>query len=138
MSELPPLTEFERLLLMAAEVQGMGPNTTLHYANTAKVILQVLDWCEAWDDEVIHCWDNDEEHPAIERFYDPLVRMIPIRPMRGPIVLRRPGEQLFEGGGNWETPCRPRFNSCRLTAYGQAVAQELLRRSPQYRDKVRE
>lgn len=137
MSELPQLTEIESLLLMAAEVQGIGPNTPLQFGNTAKVLLQVLDWCNVWDDEVSHCWNNDEEHPSIERLYDPLVRMIPSGPMRGPIVLRRPGEQLFEGRGNWETPCRPRFNSCRLTAYGQTVAQELLSRNPQYRDKVR-
>jgi len=44
MDDIEILTPTERLLLMAAAVHGLGPNTDLSRANTAKVIGQALQW----------------------------------------------------------------------------------------------
>ena len=44
MDAFESLTETERLLLMAAAVQDLGPQTDLHGANTVKAVAQVLRW----------------------------------------------------------------------------------------------
>jgi hypothetical protein len=126
---------------MAAAVHGLGPNTDLTRANTAKVVGQALRWAGLVDDELREAWDAMEDHPAIDQVYGALIRMTlqtqRVGPGRPP---ERPGEVLFEGSGNWGQPgdpecppAFPHFNSCRLTARGEQLARELLERYPQYR-----
>ena len=132
MSENAEFTAIERLLLMAAAVNDMGPESSLGRANTAAVVRQALVWSGLADERVWREWSAiGSDHPVIKRVYDELIRMV-----RG----ERPGEQLFEGGGNWgkagkprRPPAAPFFNSCRLTAHGERCAREILEQFPQYR-----
>jgi hypothetical protein len=126
MQDADSLTEMHRLLLMAAAAQGLGPDTNLGYANSARVVGQALRWAGLFDKEVQDAWNAMEYHPAIKRCYGALIEMI-----------RQPREEtLFEGGGNLGTPRAPRafphFTSCRLTPRGEQVARDLLERYPQY------
>ena len=155
MDDLETLTETERLLLMAAAVQGLGANADLSRANTARVVNQVLRWRGLSAEEISRGWLELEERsvrkkrrkggysePVHEEVYNVLVRMT--RQMgrvgRAP---ERPGEPLFEGSGNWGVPGDPKrpaswphYNSCRLTAHGERIGQELLGRHPEYRGDV--
>jgi hypothetical protein len=135
------LNEMEQLLLMAAAVQGLTPDSTLHFANTAKVVRQVLHWTGSFSEEVIKAWNSDEENPTIDLVYGTLIRMT--QPINNPKRLpERDGEVLFEGGGNWgdpgnpdHPPAAPHFNSCRLTIHGWNLANNLLIEHPEYRKK---
>jgi hypothetical protein len=144
MNDRETLTETERLLLMAAAVQGMGPDTDLDYANTARVVNQALRWRGLSAEEVRRGWRDRECDPAHEDIYNALIRMThqtqSVGPGRAP---ERPGAPLFEGGGNWGVPgdpnrpaCWPQYNSCRLTTLGERVAQQLLARHPEYGEKT--
>lgn len=144
MDECDTLTETERLLLMAAAVQNLGPHTDLSRANTARVVDQALRWRGLSDEEVRRGWREQECDPAHEELYDALIRMTremhSVGPSRAP---ERAGPVLFEGGGNWGVPgdpscpaCWPQYNSCRLTAEGERVALELLERFPEFRKKL--
>jgi hypothetical protein len=138
MNDHDRLTETEQLLLMAAAVQGMGPESDLTYANTARAVNQALQWRGLSAEEIRHGWHEPESHPILVEVYDVLVRMThqmeQVGPGRAP---ERPGTPLFEGAGNWGVPgdpdcpaCWPQFNSCRLTAHGERIAQEMLSMSP--------
>lgn len=137
------LTETERLLLMAAAVQGLGPQTDLERANTVKVVSQVLRWKGLSDEESRSGWDDLDESSVRIDVYETLIRMTHqthrVGPGRPP---ERAGEPLFEGGGNWGVPgdpnhpaCSPYYNACRLTPRGRQVAETLLSRHPEYGDQ---
>jgi hypothetical protein len=135
----PQLTDMERLLLMAAAVRGLGPNTDLSRANTWKIVLQALKWSGLDSPEVRELWLQNEWHPALEAVYGPLVRMTQPQCLDDSFrPAERPGPALFEGCGNWgisgeRPPCDPHFNSCRLTTLGEQVALALLEQHPEYR-----
>jgi hypothetical protein len=134
-------TETERLLLMAAAVHELGPATDLSWANTARVVDQVLRWRGLSALEVRDGWQEQECGPIHEEVYNALIRMTHQTTQVGPGRLpERPGVPLFEGGGNWGVAgdptcpaCWPQFNSCRLTAEGERMARDLLRQYPEYR-----
>lgn len=143
MDECKDLSEIERLLLMAAAVQGLGPATDLGRANTARVVRQVLRWRGMSDEQIQASLWQEPPNALTDKVYDALVRMTQewheVGPGRAP---ERPGPPLFEGGGNWgvpgdpeQPPCMPFFNSCRLTALGERIAQQLLARNPEYCNK---
>jgi hypothetical protein len=144
MDEIGTLTETERLLLMSAAVHELGATTDLGYANTARVVNQVLFWRGLSTEEVRSGWRTYDCDPVHGEVYNTLVRMT--RQMQRSGIWRaaeRPGIPLFDGGGNWGVPgdpsrpaCWPHFNSCRLTAEGERVAQELLERHPEYRQSA--
>jgi hypothetical protein len=138
------LTEVEQQLLMAAVVHGMGPETDVGYANTARVVNQVLAWHGLTAEQINAGWrteDCDPEHGAV---YEALVRMTWQECRDGSFRSpERPGPALFEGGGNWGVPgdparpaCWPHFNSCRLTAEGERLALSLLEQHPEYRNSA--
>ena len=60
-----PLTEMERLLLMAAAVLGFGPDRDLSSANTWKVIAQVLTWSGWAPDEFRARWKETDGDSAL-------------------------------------------------------------------------
>jgi hypothetical protein len=134
------LTYPERLLLMAASVQGLGPRHTLTYANTARIVNQALGWLGFSGErtqELLH----DETPNIAHRVYDVLVWMTR-QELRdgGWRPQQRPGAPLFDGSGNWGVPddpespaCLPYFNSCRLTSQGSQLAKALLRQFPEYK-----
>lgn len=137
MTDTVALIEMERLLVMAAAVHGLGPNTPLT-ANAAKVVRQALQWAGLMNDEVREAWSRLEYHPAILDCYGTLIRMIRQFLQNDRILPpERLGEALFEGAGNFGTPREPRafpdFTSCHLTEYGELVAKELLEQYPEYR-----
>jgi hypothetical protein len=146
--EIETLSETERLLLMAAVVQGRGPRSDILHANTVKIIRQALRWLGVSDEEIYRGWweeDGDEppaKPPIYRDVYEVLIRMTqPIRANGRPRPPERPGRPLFEGGGNWGVPgklpaCHPLFNSCRLTRRGERVARVLLARHPEYRNSA--
>jgi hypothetical protein len=138
------LTETEQQLLMAAAAEGLGPDTDLTRANTARVINQVLRWRGRSPEEACHAWREQHNDPMHEEVYAVLIRMLhqihSVDPGQTP---KRVGEVLFEGSGNWGVPgepswppCEPEFNSCRLTHAGERLARELLERHPEYRKSV--
>jgi len=116
---------------MAAAVHGLGPSTDLSTANTAKVMRQALHWAGLLHGEVEECFEGYDECPPVAEFYDALVSMMP---------WSNPDVVLFEGGGNWGGPGKPRaaahFTSCRLTERGWVRAQELLERHEAYQKDV--
>src|SRR5262245_11019549 len=109
--EIERLTETERLLLMAAAVQGRGPRSDIFHANTARIISQALRWIGLSDDEIHNGWWDSE---AGERsatcsnhlaFYEVLIRMTQPLGRKGRWrPSERPGRPLFEGAGNWGVP----------------------------------
>jgi hypothetical protein len=130
MDDRETLTAKERLLLMAAAVQGLGPSTDIDRANTARVVDQVLRWLGISAGEIIRGWGEAAIGPIHQEVYNVLIRMTYQMPDRAP---ERPGTPLFEGKGNWGIPgeptrpaCLPQYNSCRLTAEGEKRASELL------------
>ena len=130
MDDMETLTETERLLLMAAAVQRLGPSTDLDRATTALVVDQVLRWLGLSAEEINCGWQEPTINPINEEVYNVLIRMTYQMPDRAP---ERPGTPLFEGNGNWGVPgdptrpaCWPQYNSCRLTAEGEQLASELL------------
>jgi hypothetical protein len=134
------LSKMEKLLLMAAAVHGLGPQTDITCANTAKVVLQALEWAGLDGVDVCNQWNNLEWHPALDEVYRPLVRMTK-QQLRtgGHRPAERSGPALFEGGGNWgvpgdpgRPPCDPHFNSCRLTEMGEQIAMALLAEHPEF------
>ena len=142
MEEYGTLTDTEQLLLVAAAVHGLGPNTDLNYANTARVVDQALRWRGLSADEVRSGWRTYDCDPAHKEVYEALVKMTLQHTLGGDRPPERTGPPLFEGGGNWGVPgdpscppCWPQYNSCRLTALGAQVAQELLNRHPEFRNK---
>jgi hypothetical protein len=144
------LTPMERLLLMAAVVQGRLPGSDIDHANTAKIVAQVL-WWTRMDYAAIRtrweCRDFDRETvdhiPELDEVYEPLIRMTQARIRTGGFrPAERPGPALFEGSGNWGVPGDPEscvadpfFNSCRLTALGEQLANALLTQHPEYRTR---
>jgi hypothetical protein len=137
------LTEIERLLLMAAAIHGLGPKTNLSVANADRVVGQVLEWAGLMDAEVREAWENPgmEYRPAIIRVYGALIRMTHQMHRGGSgRPPAKPGEVLFEGGGNFGTAddpqAFPHFTSCRLTARGEQLARQLLEQYPDYGKSV--
>src|SRR5947209_3144347 len=101
-SDLPPLTEMEQLLLMAAAAHGFGPDYDIRGANTAKVVLQAIRWAGLDSDAFWECWERLEWHSSADAAYKPLIRMTCIKCRDGSTrAAERRGEALFEGGGNW-------------------------------------
>jgi len=138
--DVPQLTEMEELLVMAAGVHGLGPSTELR-ANAAKVVGQALQWAGVMKGVVREAWENMEDDPAIEECYGVLIRMLRQLLQHGmQKPPERPGEVLFEGAGNFGSsegpPAQPYFTFCRLTAYGESVAEVLLQRHPEYRKSL--
>jgi hypothetical protein len=127
------LTDVERLLLMAAAVQQHGPELDIDHASTAAIVLQVLKWSRPDYDDIRRRWKQGEWPSEIDEVYEPLARMTHMQLRAGGFrPAERPGPALFEGSGNWgvpgdpeHPPADPRFNSCRLTALGLQVANEL-------------
>jgi hypothetical protein len=134
------LSEIERQLLMAAAVQGLGPATDLERANTAKVVNQVLRWRGFSAEEVNAGWWDEDFAPEHGAVYEVLIGLVyQVNNESSRHALRR-GAALFEGRGNWGVPgvpnypaCSPQFNSCRLTAEGERLANELLKEQPEGR-----
>jgi hypothetical protein len=136
LSETEHLTQMEKLLLMAAAVHGLRPGINIKYANTARVVRQVLEWAGLDTKDVLDTWNTDDWHPSIEAVYGPLVHMTQVQGFR---PAERPGPALFDGGGNWgvpgdpeRPPAYPHFNSCRLTETGDRLALQLLAEHPEY------
>ena len=128
-----PTLNARDLLLMAAAVHRLGPETDLTYANTAKVMRQALHWAGLLQGEIETCFESYDDAPPVTQFYDALTSMI---------LQERTTEVLFEGGGNWGGPgLRPaaaHFTSCRLTERGLSFAKQLLDRHPHYRQDIYE
>lgn len=111
-----------------------------HRANTARLVNQALQWRGLTPEEIHQGWEEPESQPVNEEVYNGLIHMThQIEPARPGRVPERPGTPLFEGGGNWGVPgdpsclaCWPQFNSCRLTSYGEQIAQELFSRHPEF------
>lgn len=130
------LTEMERLLLIAAAICDLGPNTDLGVANTYKVVRQALEW-SGQRSYTQRNYILDSTDPIVAAVYAPLVRMTHhVYHGRPP---ERPGPSLFEGAGNWgipgkadEPPCDPNYNSCRLTDLGSDTARRLLDQHPEF------
>jgi len=153
MDEAETFSETEHLLLMAAVVQGLGPDTDLSRANTFRVVNQALLWSGVSAEEIRRGWmelESDEQGEQREsslindKVYDVLVRMTHqltrVGPGRPP---ERAGPPLFEGSGNWGVPgdpscpaCLPHFNSCRLTERGELIARALLEQHPEFRSRA--
>ena len=135
------LTEVEQHLLMAAAVLGLGPDTDLGRANTARVVNQVLRWRGLTADQINAGWRDEDCDPEHDAAYAALVRMTHQKRHDGSFrSAKRPGPALFEGGGNWGVPddpdrpaCWPQYNSCRLTAEGERLAGLLLEQHAEYR-----
>jgi hypothetical protein len=137
MDETEMFSEIERLLLMAASARELGPSSSLVRANTAKVVEQALLWLGLSGEDIRQGWAKPKRFPINEEVYNVLNRMTFQFPDRAP---ERPGEVLFEGGGNWGVPgdpnCPapwPQYNSCRLTRHGERIARLLLEQHPEYR-----
>ncbi len=135
------LTEIEQQLLMAASVHGLGTGTDLGRANTARIVDQVLAW-RGLSGEQVRSWWRDEDYDwTHDLVYPALIRMIHQKHREGPgRAPERPGQALFEGGGNWGVPgdsdfpaCWPQHNSCRLTGEGERLARLLLEGHPECR-----
>jgi hypothetical protein len=105
MDDPETFTDTEQLLLMAAAIQGLGPDTDLSRANTARVVDQALRWRGLSAEEIRRGWEEPEIHPVNEEVYDVLIRMTHPMPDRAP---ERPGAPLLEGEGNWGVPGDPR------------------------------
>ncbi len=137
MANTEMLTDMEKLLLMAAATNGLGPDTPWTRAHSSKVVGRALHWAGLVDDQVRTAWMSDEYCPAITQCYGALIRMIRQVLKVGFKEPERPGEPLFEGAGNFGTPdnphAMPQFTACWLTAYGMQVAQDLLEKHPEYR-----
>lgn len=148
MDEIKMFTETERFLLTAPFHLEFGPKSSLHYANTVKVVNQTLFWLGLSADEIRRGWQeldsetlDDDVRIINEDVYNVLIRMT--RQMLRGNSWRpqdRPGVPLFEGGGNWGVPgdpnqpaCDPHFNSCRLTVHGERIARKLVKRYPDCR-----
>lgn len=137
MSDDDRLTEIERLLLMAAAIHDLGPQTNLRFANGRKVVGQALMWAGHLDKKLREAWESGEYDREIGAFYGALIRMTQhmLRggALRSPI---RPGLALFEGSGNFGTPDEPGpfpfFTAFRLTEHGAKVGSLLLEEHPQY------
>src|SRR5688572_19529731 len=115
------LTQWDRLLLMAASVENLGPQTNLRYANSARVVRRALSWSGKMSDDDEAAWKLHEFFPAIRECCDALAQRIRNDPA---------DTALFEGFGNWgsdtEDPAFPHFTSCRLTPRGMQLAAQLL------------
>jgi hypothetical protein len=143
MEEPENLTENERLLLLAAAVHDLGPDTDISGANTARIVNQVLRWRGLSAEQVRDGWRTRECDPLHQEVYDTLIRMTQMQHQAGGWrAPERPGAPLFEGAGNWGVPgdpsqpaCWPQYNSCRLTGAGERLAQKLLTRYPEYSGK---
>ena len=127
-----PTVSARDLLLMAAAVHKLGPDTNLGYGpSTVKVMRQALHWAGLLHGEIKTCFESYDECPPTTEFYEALISMMP---------QSKPAEVLFEGGGNWGGPWGPRasahFTSCRLTELGWSLANQLLERHPRYRENV--
>src|SRR5688572_15405379 len=127
MDEQRTLSEAQRLLLMAAAVHNLRPQTKLT-ANCGRVVWTALQWAGLLTPDVQAAWDNDFEwHPVVRDWQGILIGMIQPVP---------PEEALFEGAGNLGTPAEPValpwFTACRLTPRGERLADELLGQHPEY------
>lgn len=133
MNERESLTSIERLLLIAAEQCGLGPQTDLGRASTFKIVRQAARLAGLPDEVVRAPVEGPDWHPAIAEIYATLVRMTHQTWIDGDgRAPARPGPALFEGGGNWgspddpsDPPAWPLYNSCRLTALGIQIARRL-------------
>ena len=118
---------------MAAAVHGLGPETDLTHANTARVMRQALHWAGLLHGKMETCFESYNDAPPVTQFYDALESMI---------LQNRPTEVLFEGGGNWGGQgfrrAAAHFTSCRLTKRGWSLANQLLERHPRYREDIYE
>jgi hypothetical protein len=125
---------------MAAAVHELGPDTNLCFANTARVVNQVLVWLGLSAKQVRDGWRAHDCDPLHREVYDCLIRITRMAMSSGEWrTAERPEVPLFEGGGNWGVPgdpnrpaCWPHFNSCRLTAEGERLARKLLTQYPEY------
>jgi hypothetical protein len=128
MHDTSGLTENQKLVLMAAAVHGLGPETDLMYANARRVVRQALVWQGYWDQELDAVWNPYDGSPALEAVYGALLSLIKM------------GEPLFEGAGNLGSDSLPSafpdFVSCRLTTRGQAMAEQLLAEQPRFGQHV--
>jgi hypothetical protein len=135
----------ERLLLMAAAVQGRTSESDIDHANTAKIVAQVLWWTRPDFEAIQERWRAADYTLSFDEVYDPLVHMTQSRLRSGGFrPAKRPGPALFEGSGNWGSenwgvpgelglpPADPLFNSCRLTSLGEQIARALLAQNPAY------
>ncbi len=130
----------EKLLLMAAAVHRLGPDTDISEANTVKVVFQALEWSGFNMAEIREQYKQSDYHPAVAEAYIPLVRMTQEILQDNSVRLpERSGPALFEGAGNWgvpddpeSPPCDPNYNSCRLTPLGLEIAKALLAAHPEY------
>jgi hypothetical protein len=131
----------------------MGPDTFLETANTYRVVDQVLRWRGLNKDQIRRGWQKVEgdairggkqvgSYSINEEVYGILVTMV----QQGQVCEAEVNDEpLFEGMGNWgvrgdptKPACLPHYNSCRLTAHGERIAQDLLSQHPEFRKKVTE
>lgn len=129
------ITDDEKLLLIAALLEGMSPDSPVDRANTSRLVWRAVlisgrasgDEMDAW---VRH---EDPEPEAILDLYHTLVHMVQVR-------YQNPRLALFDGRGNWGDPSDPdssaahsNYNSVRLSRLGAQIAFELLPDHPEYR-----
>jgi hypothetical protein len=126
---LETLDETQRLILMAALIEGLGPEIEIR-ANCGRVLQRALSWAGMWSPSIRNLWLGDDVQAPDdwEEWYNSLIHMIHHQPAE---------EALFEGGGNFGSPVDPAayplYTGCRLTPLGKRVAEGLLERYPQYR-----
>lgn len=127
------MNNMQQLLLMAAYVLGLGPEIEMR-ANCAGVVAQALKWAGLWSNAIRTEW-TDGESPAEDRsweaWYDELIVMIRHEPA---------SDALFQGGGNFGSKSLPAayplYTSCRLTAAGWQIAEQLIEQHPEYKKSI--
>ena len=128
-----PTISARDLLLMAAAIHRLGPETDLTHGNGARVMRQALHWAGLLHGASETCFESYDDAALVTQFYDAQAVMI---------LQNGPTEVLSEGGGNWGGPgFRPaatHFTSSRLTKRGWSLAHQLLRRHPRYREDIYE
>jgi hypothetical protein len=126
MYNIDVLSDNQKLLLMAAAVNKLGPDIELRYANSAVIVSQAIIWANLWSKEIDLAWNRFEYHPVIRSVYGALIQMIQDQPA---------SDVFFKGAGNFgtsENPASfPHFTSCSLTQLGMEVAEQLLKNRPE-------
>ena len=64
------------LLLMAAVIHRLGPETDLSHANCYRVMRQALHWAGLLHGEIETSFESYDDAPPVTQFYDALATMI--------------------------------------------------------------
>ncbi len=122
------LTPDQKLVVMAAAVHGLGPETALKYANARRVVRLSLIWKGFSGHALEAAWNPYDGSAVLNEIYRAMISLMP----------HESDEPLLEGAGNvaGNPPAFPDFTSCRLTALGMELAEQLLSERPDLRDSV--